>query len=53
MKIIQKFLQNRILRCMVNDRMKAAVDFNQAIVPVVFVLSIPTSSLPDEPIQRF
>ena len=36
-----------------NDRMKAAIDFNQAIVLVVFLLLNITSSLPDEPIQRF
>ena len=53
MKIIQKFLQNRIPGRLMNGRMKAAIDFDQAIVPAVFVLLITTRSFLDEPIQLF
>ena len=53
MKIIQKFFQNRIPGRLMNDRMKAAIDFDQAIVPLVFVLLMVTSRFPDEPIQLF
>ena len=53
MQIIQKFLQNRIPGRLMNGRMKAAIDFDQPIVPAVFVLLITTSSFLDEPIQLF
>jgi hypothetical protein len=51
MKISQEFLQNRILSGLMNNRMKAAVDFDQAFVQAVFVLLITVSGFPNEPIQ--